>query len=259
MINIKLFKEILERKENGYIEPTDKLNNELIEFFVNGNYSVSKIKKLFIKQTKSVSYNVEIVCNHCGKSEWKKLKKKYLFNYISNLRNYRNNFDISCIYPIGFCNTCIDKLSSKVKEINGNSLQYIIDFINKETNEYINNYLNPNNIFIDEGRIVENFLEISQSLFMEELISQKIKSMSYKDFLKTPYWRAISRYVIYNAGFKCQLCGSKTKLSVHHSSYKRHGYEHKYWKEDLIVLCDNCHKKYHNILEQKVGNLNKKN
>ena len=81
-----------------------------------------------------------------------------------------------------------------------------------------------------------------------EMISNYIKNMDYYDFLQTPYWIAIANKKRADAGYKCQLCGATdVKLVVHHNTYKHHGYEHLYYKTDLIVLCDECHAKYHNI------------
>lgn len=43
-----------------------------------------------------------------------------------------------------------------------------------------------------------------------------------------------------------EYTSSKEGLNVHHNSYAHHGQEHKHL-EDLVVLCNNCHKKFHNI------------
>lgn len=70
-------------------------------------------------------------------------------------------------------------------------------------------------------------------------------------FLRTPYWNAISLYAKSKANFSCQLCNSKENLRTHHRTYERHGYEHRdeVIKQDLIVLCDDCHSKFHDICE----------
>ena len=74
------------------------------------------------------------------------------------------------------------------------------------------------------------------------IISSKI---DYKCYLKTMVWDNTRKKKLKEAGYKCQLC-SKTgaELHVHHNSYERIGDED---MNDLIVLCEDCHKKFHNI------------
>lgn len=92
------------------------------------------------------------------------------------------------------------------------------------------------------------------SLHIIDSINKKYKDsdknlylgMDYKSFLKTWYWRAISRHIRYKHDFTCYQCGKKGgNLHVHHLSYEHHGEEHRYL-EDLVLLCDNCHKEIHN-------------
>lgn len=71
-----------------------------------------------------------------------------------------------------------------------------------------------------------------------------LKGYEYKDFLNTYYWDAVRQYKLYLANYKCQLCNSKGKLNVHHTTYEHHGTEHLHL-EDLIVLCEECHAKFH--------------
>lgn len=44
----------------------------------------------------------------------------------------------------------------------------------------------------------------------------------------------------------CFRCGSRERLNVHHKNYKNLGNE---TDKDLVVLCENCHKKLHQIAE----------
>ena len=78
--------------------------------------------------------------------------------------------------------------------------------------------------------------------------SIELKNMPYKQFLQTHYWTIVRNYKLYLVGYKCNLCGSSSILNVHHKSYEHHGEEHKYL-EDLIVLCQPCHGKFHDKLE----------
>jgi hypothetical protein len=89
-------------------------------------------------------------------------------------------------------------------------LEYLLNFMQKEGAKYYSNYL---------------------------------KKLPYKVFLSHWYWGIISLYVR-SLHPQCS-CGNIKFLQVHHKNYKHHGFEHLYWKEDLIVLCKPCHTKIH--------------
>lgn len=68
--------------------------------------------------------------------------------------------------------------------------------------------------------------------------------LQYQKYLKTEHWQTIRRIKLETSGFKCQMCSKSNKLHVHHNNYSN---LHKEKLEDLIVLCEDCHKKHHNI------------
>jgi 5-methylcytosine-specific restriction endonuclease McrA len=74
--------------------------------------------------------------------------------------------------------------------------------------------------------------------------SERLKSLPYSDFLVTSYWNQIRKEMVKEADHKCQLCNNNSILHVHHKTYENHGYEHEHL-EDLIVLCEGCHRKFH--------------
>jgi len=78
-------------------------------------------------------------------------------------------------------------------------------------------------------------------------VIQELRAMPYKEYLQTEHWQALRYDSLKRAGFQCELCASKGELHVHHKTYERHGYE---YKKDLIVLCANCHAKFHNKLAE---------
>ena len=82
----------------------------------------------------------------------------------------------------------------------------------------------------------------------QQSIIRKILNIPYRAFLLTPYWRITAAYAKEYFGNKCQLCGSRTNLEVHHRNYDHRGEEIVYWKEDLICLCHECHSKFHDKL-----------
>jgi 5-methylcytosine-specific restriction endonuclease McrA len=68
-------------------------------------------------------------------------------------------------------------------------------------------------------------------------------TMPYRDYLKTPEWHERRKEHLVKAFCRCQVCNaSQIRLEVHHRTYERRGYER---YEDLIVLCDKCHKLFH--------------
>jgi 5-methylcytosine-specific restriction endonuclease McrA len=74
-------------------------------------------------------------------------------------------------------------------------------------------------------------------------IKIELKKLSYDDFLLTWYWRTISNF-LRKRDKKCKLCDSTENLLVHHKTYSHHGDE-LHHLNDLVVLCDKCHKKIH--------------
>lgn len=67
-------------------------------------------------------------------------------------------------------------------------------------------------------------------------------TMPYRSYMLTEHWREISRAAKERAGNRCQLCNESKNLQTHHRTYERRGDE---LPEDLTVLCDNCHGKFH--------------
>jgi len=77
-------------------------------------------------------------------------------------------------------------------------------------------------------------------------VSPKESESSYKSYIKSDKWRAKSSKAKRKAKRRCQLCGATdVVLDTHHNTYKNLGHEK---PEDLIVLCQSCHTKFH---EQK--------
>lgn len=77
---------------------------------------------------------------------------------------------------------------------------------------------------------------------------EKLKSMPYSEYLQSDHWKGLRIKALKKSNFRCQLCNTKTKvLNVHHNTYERRGEEE---LSDLIVLCEDCHKRHHGINEQ---------
>lgn len=65
------------------------------------------------------------------------------------------------------------------------------------------------------------------------------QTQAYRDYLASPEWSARRRRALMLAGHKCQDCGVKKHLEVHHLTYDYLGEES---DSDLRVLCPACHR-----------------
>lgn len=68
------------------------------------------------------------------------------------------------------------------------------------------------------------------------------RSLLYIVYLRSPLWRLRRRIWIVRAGGRCQRCGSRRRLTIHHRTYKRLGHER---RADVAVLCWDCHRRHH--------------
>lgn len=78
--------------------------------------------------------------------------------------------------------------------------------------------------------------------------------MNYEEYIKSDEWKRTRLWALDRADNKCQICSNKTSLQVHHNEYARIGKE---LPSDLIVLCDKCHKLFHESLPAKVIEIEK--
>lgn len=117
--------------------------------------------------------------------------------------------------------------------------------VQDNTSYYLENYLTPNRNWDNKITPHQRLNLIRFANVNWKAVSHHIKSMDYRNFLKTPYWKAIAAHTKYKAGYRCQLCNSRYKLVTHHRDYSIHGFEHARLQE-LIVICDGCHNKFHN-------------
>lgn len=63
-------------------------------------------------------------------------------------------------------------------------------------------------------------------------------SLKYIRYINSKAWAIRREFAIEKAANKCQLCGRKEELTVHHLNYERFGQEN---DEDLLVVCVRCH------------------
>lgn len=66
---------------------------------------------------------------------------------------------------------------------------------------------------------------------------------SYSELLKDPRWQKKRLQIMNRDKFTCKLCGDKeTTLNVHHKKYTKDSFPWEYNNDDLITLCEYCHK-----------------
>lgn len=79
---------------------------------------------------------------------------------------------------------------------------------------------------------------------------ETLREMPYKEFLKSDYWAYCRKAIYARDRYACRICGIRKRpgifLQVHHLSYEHHGEEFDY-PDDLITICDRCHRKEHNL------------
>lgn len=91
--------------------------------------------------------------------------------------------------------------------------------------------------FIKEATTLIHSLKIPQSLLVYNT------KETYYDYLKSDKWKNIARKKRQEAGNRCQLCNNgNLVLHVHHRTYDNVYNEQ---MGDLIVLCADCHGKFH--------------
>lgn len=67
------------------------------------------------------------------------------------------------------------------------------------------------------------------------------RTMPYLQYLATEHWRDVRAQTLRRQK-TCAVCDSEGPLECHHRSYRLLGAE---WSEDLLVLCSECHRTFH--------------
>jgi len=242
---------ILER-EKRYIGLTENISRELIIVLAQTTPKIvgGIFKKSSGKGGQFHKHDVEIICSICNKhSTIEKATIAEVQLCIQNERDQTPDMCTECSIKIQKEYETRMKLKEQQweKEQPKREQEHLLH-IEKRTDDFIKIYLNPKMSWNKGTKQYHRLQELYRSSVStkQEQITEYIKNMEYNDFLNTPYWIAIAMQVKYKAGFACSLCNSLTGLATHHKTYDRHGKELSYWKEDLICLCNVCHKKFHN-------------
>lgn len=92
----------------------------------------------------------------------------------------------------------------------------------------------------------ETNLPSSQEIFFNIDDIDMTITPEYKNYLKSKKWKVRRKQVLERDNYTCQECGNKA-WQVHHLTYKRIFNER---LNDLISLCEDCHKEIHNKPKQ---------
>jgi hypothetical protein len=79
---------------------------------------------------------------------------------------------------------------------------------------------------------------------MTPLKELELSELPYREFLETHYWRILGNYLRAIHRNRCERCGRRYGLQVHHCSYDHVGAEYRHL-EELALLCNECHIKAH--------------
>jgi 5-methylcytosine-specific restriction endonuclease McrA len=90
-------------------------------------------------------------------------------------------------------------------------------------------------------------VSLAREQFVEKLRAEKarekeLRTMPYREYLKTSEWQEIRARKLSECAHRCQVCSSTRSLNVHHRTYERRGAED---MGDLTVLCLGCHQIFH--------------
>lgn len=221
------------------IAPGDEIPIEVIDILKDGK-TVDRVE-CFSSGNRKMPYIAHVYCTECGNPTVSQLSKAKLLQYL------QNNQRVLCDY----CKQNEDAIIAReraewraqVETKKARQAQEISNFIDK--------CISPTETKLSGDELLTIYRQISQLRPLgDEKLKNAICNLSYRDFLRTLYWKAVSYYAKRRAGFACQMCGSQQDLATHHRTYARHGQEHTYdcVREDLIILCQNCHAKFHDKL-----------
>ncbi len=97
-----------------------------------------------------------------------------------------------------------------------------------------------------QNRLIANWKKSKRPKKKKKHKAKKYENLSYNQLIKLPEWKKRRNQILIRDNYTCQNCGQKIHLEVHHITY-RYKYPWLSPNEDLIILCEICHAKIHNI------------
>lgn len=234
------------------IKDGDFIDSELLEILKKA--SRKNLQKAFYAYKGSThngvyKYSVELKCPICNKTHAKIVSKTKLMEILGySSVSYSNRY-------LMYCEICREKEEIEERRKKQECEKRLEEEVKERISKYIAEYINPNNTFkkeIQDRQKIDYIMGLCCSYKHNEEVEKAVKNLDYYDFLKTPYWDGIRSYKLKKAHYCCELCGKKGVLNVHHKTYEHHGLEHLKGvaDKDLIVLCRDCHEKFHEKLAE---------
>ena len=91
--------------------------------------------------------------------------------------------------------------------------------------------------------------------FLAERIDERrnpLQFMPYAEYLQTDHWKRVRQMKLNRSDGRCEKCPARKNLQVHHKTYEHRGLED-YYLDDLILLCDICHRLEHQRMGEDVS------
>ncbi len=91
------------------------------------------------------------------------------------------------------------------------------------------------------------FFRVNLKEYAKHISAGKLPAdFNYTEYLQSNKWKKIARKIRAKYNYKCAECNSTIDLNVHHLTYEHIGNEQKHL-DDLVLLCNKCHKTAHGI------------
>lgn len=239
---LNAMEEYLKNEKQIFIKYEDKIDStsfcKLQEMM--NTYQKTKVKECFERSDiHGITFLVEYPCVICKNTKTERVSKTQLFELLEHKH-------------VQLCDECLDKQREEYKEKTKKIEEINRELAKENEDEFFNEWLNPDysltkeaikNPYNARNDIYNSLWFIDQTKIKDYVNNQ----MTYKQYLSTPYWQLVSMLAKRKAKYKCQLCGSDENLNTHHRSYKHKGFEIRHM-EDLIVLCQDCHSKFHEVV-----------
>lgn len=229
--------------------------------YLYNRYGHALFKGIFEPVDNSLEDNYFYFENQCGKCN-----QYYIFKTLSSetyIKMLKYNYEEQNLSQFDIDNKLIcEHCIKEIQETKEKERQYYIDnknlIVSQNTDLFIKTYCNPLADYIKSKTPYQGWNAMCELYYNSnvELLIPYIKKLKYKDFLNTNYWKKIKEYKKYRSNYSCELCSVQNNLHVHHKTYKNHG--HEIYREviynDLVVLCEDCHHKFHDTLHKEEDN-----
>ena len=92
-----------------------------------------------------------------------------------------------------------------------------------------------------------------QRVMRGESVNEYDAPFHYGNYLRSERWKELRMEAVARAEGRCQVCGDREDINVHHRSYDRLGKDGE--DRDLVVLCHVCHESFHFLIAKKQPNV----